>query len=208
MRPADQLAEFVRAGLADGIPPERLGAALAEAGWSEAERHAALTAWAPAAGGLGRPVPRPRAYVSARDAVTYGILFVALVNIAWAIGRLGFDIIEALIPDPGDFYAPPRGVMRFSMAQIAIFLPVFLWLNHRVVRATRGDAGQKRSLVRKWFASVAFIIAVLALLGDAVAVVWALLNGDLTARVAAKAALVALIGGLVLAYLRDELDAG
>ena len=29
--------------------------------------------------------------------------------------NLGFDIIEALVPDAGDFYAPPRGVMRTSI---------------------------------------------------------------------------------------------
>ncbi|MRX51940.1 hypothetical protein GI374_16240 [Paracoccus sp. S-4012] len=207
MRPSDQLAEFVRAGLLAGEAPARLGEALQGAGWSEAEIEGALSAWAPPVPGLGLPVPRPRPYVSARDAVLYGILFLALVNIAWALGALGFDIIDALIPDPGAFGAPPRGVMRFSIAQMTIFLPVFLWLNHRVVRATRNDPGQRRSLVRQWFASVCFVLAVMALLGDAVVVVYALLRGELTARFAAKAVLVAVIGGLVVAYLRDELDA-
>lgn len=207
MQPSDPLAEFIRAGLAAGRAPEQLSAALSTAGWSEAEVEEALAAWQHDPG-LGIPVPRPRPYVSARDAVVYGLLFVTLCNIAWAVGVLGFDIIEALIPDPGDFYAPPRGIMRVSMAQIVTFLPVFLWLNARVVRVTRRDGGQRRSLVRKWFASITVIVAALILLGDAVTTVWALLDGELTARFAAKAALVAVLGVLVLAYLRDEIDAG
>ena len=76
----------------------------------------------------------------------------------------------------------------------------------RTAAATAGDPGRRRSLVRKWFAAVTMLLAALALLGDLVAVVHALLNGELTARFLAKAALVGLIGGLAFAYYRAELD--
>ena len=50
------------------------------------------------------------------------------------------------------------------------------------------------------------IVAVLVFLGDGIYVVYALLSGELTARFAAKAVLVAGVAALVLAYYRDELD--
>ena len=52
-------------------------AALAAAGWSPVEIHEATLAWLPAPPGLP-PVPRPRAYVSAREALIYGLLFLLL----------------------------------------------------------------------------------------------------------------------------------
>ena len=69
-----------------------------------------------------------------------------------------------------------------------------------------GDAGRRRSLVRKWFASVTLLVASLVFLGDGIYVIYALLNGELTARFAAKAALVAGVTALVFAYYRDELN--
>lgn len=207
MTQTDRLADFVHAGLTAGRAPEDLGRALTSAGWSEREIAAALGAWTPAAPGMP-PVPRPRPYVSAGEAVTYGLLFLLLATICWHVASLGFDIIDSLLPEPGDLYDPPRWALRWSIAVLVITVPLFFWLNARVARTTRGDPGKRRSLVRKWLAATTLLLAAVALLSDAVAVIYAFLNGDLTARFLAKAVLVALIGGLALAYYKDELDAG
>ncbi|WP_134724355.1 DUF5671 domain-containing protein [Paracoccus luteus] len=207
MSRSDPLTEFVHAGLAAGRAPQDLQAALARAGWSGREIAEGLDAWLPPGDGLP-PVPRPRPHVSARDAVIYGLLFLTLGAICWHIGALGFAIIDALWPEPGDFYAPPRASMRWSVAVLIAAVPLFLWLNARVTRATGDDPGRRRSLVRRWFAAVTLLLAALALMSDLVAVVYAVLNGDLTARFAAKAVLIAVLGGVVFAWWRDELDAG
>ncbi|AXC48374.1 hypothetical protein DRW48_00440 [Paracoccus suum] len=207
MASREQLAEFIHEGLKQGHPPAQLGEALRAAGWSAREVDAALAAWLPAPAGIAAlPVPRPTPYVSARDAVLYGLLFIALGNVIWGVGALGWQVINQVIPDVGDFYDPPRSAMRWSIASLVVFGPVFWWLNGRVMRQTRTDAGQARSLVRKWLASVVVVLATLTLLGDLVTAIYALLNGDLTARFAAKALWVALLAGVVLVYLRDEVD--
>ena len=205
MAQTDDLTEFVRAGLAAGRARGELDAALTAAGWAPRETAAALDAWAPGPDGLP-PIPRPRAYVSAREALVYGLLFLLLGCICWHVAMLGFRIIDSLIPDTADFYAPPASSMRWNVATLIPTLPLFLWLNRRVSTATAGDPGRRRSLVRKWFAAITLLIASLTLLGDLVAVIYALLNGDLTLRFTAKAALIAVIGGLAFAYYRDELD--
>lgn len=154
-------------------------------------------------------MPRPEPQASAREALVFGLLFLLLGIVAWHVCRLGFVLIDVAVPDLADmnggFY---KGTLRWSMATLIPVVPLFLWLNARVARLTRADDGQRRSAVRKWFASVTLLIAALALLGDVVAVLYALLSGELTPRFAAKAALIAVVGLLVMAYYRDEIDAG
>ena len=207
MTQTDRLADFVLAGLSAGRAPDELGRALTSAGWSEREVASALGAWLPQAPGIP-PVPRPGPYVSAGGAVTYGLLFLLLATICWHVTTLGFDVIDSLLPDYSTIYDPPRSGLRWSVAVLVITVPLFFWLNARVARTTRRDPGSQRSLVRKWLAATTLMLAAVALLSDAVAVIYAFLNGDLTARFLAKAVLVALIGGLALAYYKDELDAG
>ena len=203
MARSDELSDFVRHGLAAGRSREELAAALAQAGWSGREAAEALDGWA-AAPGLP-PVPRPRAYVSAREGLVYGLLFLLLIFICWHLTMLGFQVIDSILPGLEDRYPPPPSALRWSMAALIPSVPLFLWLNRRVA-ATMGDPGRRRSLVRKWFAAVTLLLASLALLGDLVAVIYSALNGELTARFLAKAALIAAIGGLAFAWWRDELD--
>ena len=205
MTRGDELSDFVRAGLAAGRSRDDIAAALGGAGWAPRETAEALDAWMPSATGLP-PVPRPRPYVSAREAVVYGLLFVLLGTICWHIAMLGFKIIDSLLPDVADYYADNPASMRWNIATLLPAVPLFLWLNRRVGAATAGDPGRRRSLVRKWFAAITLLLASLALLGDLVAVVNALLEGELTGRFVAKALLIAVIGGLAFAYYRDELD--
>lgn len=95
---------------------------------------------------------------------------------------------------------------RWSIASLIGFAPLFLVVNRKVARLSQGDAGRRRSLVRKWFASLTLLVASLVFLGDGIYAVYALLNGELTTRFAAKAVLVAAMAALVFTYYRDELN--
>ena len=204
MRQSDQVAGFVRNALQSGRSSAEIDAALSAAGWSPQEREDALGAWVAADG--FPPVPRPRPYVSAREALLYGLLFISLGMIAFHLTQLGFRLIDALLPEDRDSLPYIRAGMRWPMAALITFTPVFLLLNNWVQRRTSADQGRRRSLVRKWFASITLLIAALTLMGDLVVTVYALLNGDITMRFALKALLVAAVAGLVVAYYRDELN--
>lgn len=203
MARSEDLSEFVRRGLVLGRSRDELAAALAQAGWSGREAAEALDGWAVAPG--LPPVPRPRAYVSAREALVYGLFFLLLLFICWHITMLGFQVIDSTLPGLADRYPPSPSALRWNMASLIPAVPLFLWLNRRVAQDTGREAG-RRSLVRKWFAAITLLLASLALLGDLVAVIYSALNGELTARFIAKAALIAVIGGLAFAWWRDELD--
>ncbi len=205
MKPADQLLEFVRDAMVQGGSHDQIAQALADAGWSPPEIAEALHGWQ-AAPGLP-PVPRPRRYASATEALLYGLLFFSLVTVAWNLCDLGMEMLDQLIPDPGEG-RHDRGneALSWPIAALIVFTPLFLYLNGKVATMAQSDAGRRRSLVRKWFASITLMVAALVFLGDGISVVYALLSGELTARFAAKAVLVAGVAALVLAYYRDELD--
>ena len=205
MKPADQLSEFVRDAMAQGGSHDQIAQALTDAGWSATEISEALHGWQ-AVSGLP-PVPRPRPYASASEALLYGLLFLSLSAVTWNICDLGMEVLDRLIADPTDRrYGLTSEALRWPVAALIVFTPLFMFLNSKVAAMAQSDAGRRRSLVRKWFASITLMVAALVFLGDGIYVVYALLSGEMTARFIAKAALVAGVAALVFAYYRDELN--
>ncbi|TVQ04398.1 MAG: hypothetical protein EA338_01490 [Roseinatronobacter sp.] len=207
MKPADQLATFVQDGFRAGHSAQDLRAALAAAGWSEPEIDNALAGWADH--GLRLPVPRPRPSVSAAEAATYALLFFALLSVTWNVVALAFWLVEIWVPeaDGSTGYGTARS-MRWSIAVLVVILPLFLWLQARTDRDARANPGQLRSPTRKKFGAVTVFLAALVLVADAIAVVFAFLNGDMTLQFLIKAAIVALVAGLVIAWFRSFLAEG
>lgn len=205
MRNSDRLAHFVHQALAEGRTRDEVAAALADAGWSRREIADGLAGWADV--DFSPPVPRPRPFVSARDAFLYGLMFVALAMTAWHLTALGMALIDRWLPEAGrtDALARDASGIRWSIASLIVFFPVFLGLNSRAGRAIRSDAGQRRSLVRKGVGYVTLFLAAIAILGDLIYVIYALLNGELTLRFMAKAALVATVAGVIFFYFRADL---
>lgn len=210
MRPNEEMARFVRDALGAGRPRAEVAAALGRAGWAPAEVEGAMGAWAEWQDAEGRalpPVPRPRPTVSAREGFWYGLLFVALAVVSWHLVALAFEVIDALVPDVADTLSAgwagyDRYAVRWSIAALLVFTPVVLWLGRRQERAAAADPGQRRSPVRQSLGHVALLLVALTLLGDLLAILYALLAGDLTARFALKALAVAAVAGAVFAYAR------
>lgn len=204
MRPSDQLAQFVAEALGAGRSRQEIAEALKGAGWAQNEISEALNAWAEVE--FNPPVPRPRPYVSAREAFFFGLMFAALAMTAWHLVALGFNLIDRWVPDveSNNRHAYRLQQMRWSIAALIVFAPVFMALNAKVVRATRGDPGKRRSGVRKWFGYITLFLASISLLGDLLWVIYSLLNGDLTLRVSLKVLVVATVAGVVFLYFKRE----
>lgn len=205
MKPREQLTAFVQDGLRAGHSADVLRAALLAEGWSQTEVSAALDGWSDH--GLGLPVPRPQTQANGHDAVLYGLMFVALLAVTYNLVDLGFDLIAIWLPDPLQDrpYFGATQSMRWSIALLVVALPLFLWLDRRAARALGKDPGQRRAPLRRKFGVLTLFLAALALLGAAVAVVYAGLMGVVTAQFTAKVALVVTIAALVIAWFRDFL---
>ncbi len=201
----DVLVSFVRESLARGRARTEVADVLHRAGWARNQVGDVLGAFADL--DFVIPVPRPRPYLSARDAFIYLVLFSTLYTSAFHVGSLLFDLINIAIPDPlmdPRRAAYARAGMRWSVATLVAVFPVFLYVSWLVGRETADDPAKRQSKVRRWLTYLTLFVAACVLMGDAIVLVYNLLGGELTLRFALKAAAAALIAGGVFAfYLRD-----
>lgn len=203
MRPSDELALFVRESLTSGRTRPEISEALGTAGWSEKERADALDAYADT--GFVPPVPRPRPYVSAKDAFLYGLLFLMLGVSAFSLNNLLFALIHLSFPGEDPTIASEEfNTIRWSISTLIFSFPLFLWLSWLTARAVGKDAGKRRSAIRKTLTYLTLFVAALFVLGDLITLVFYLLSGETTLRFLLKVLSVASIaGGIFGYYLKD-----
>ena len=199
------LDQFVRDALIRGESRPAIEAALASAGWAPEQVRDALEAYAPVVFPI--PVPRPRPYLSAREAFLYLLLFAALYVWAFHLGDLLFDLINGALPDPADatYGVDHRGQsMRLSVASIVIAFPLFLFVARLLSRELARNPVKRQSVVRRWLTYVTLFLAAGVLVADMITLVYHLLGGELTLRFVLKVLVVAgIAGGIFGFYLRD-----
>jgi hypothetical protein len=192
---------FVRDALASGQPRPAIEAALASAGWPVEQVRDALDAYADVA--FPVPVPKPRPYLSAREAFLYLVLFATLYVSAYHLGSLLFDLINHALPDPADArYAVMNlgASMRWSVASLIVAFPVFLFVARLLARELARSPVKRLSAVRRWLTYITLFLAAGIVVGDLIAAVYNVLGGELTLRFALKVLVVGVIAGSVFAY--------
>ena len=201
------LDTFIREALNRGQPRETIAAALVAAGWTQKEVNAALDDYAVT--DLGMAVPKPRPYVSAREAFLYLVLFILLGVVAWNLGSLLFALIDTAIFDELDrandyVFISRESQIRSAISGLVVGTPLFAWLALHVRKQRRTNPAMQRSRVRKWLTYVTLIIASCTLIGDAIALVYSFLSGELSARLILKLLVIAILaGGVFLYFIRD-----
>jgi hypothetical protein len=194
------LVEFVKSALALGESRARIAEVLKKAGWPEDQVAGALGAFADV--DFPAPVPRPKAYGSAREAFLLIVYFSLLGMVATQIGGLSFAWIDRFFADDltRDNYAWQwaSSGLRWSIASLLVGYPIFLFLGWRLAAKKRRDLDRRRSRVRAWLTYVTLIFAAGAFIGDLVAVVFQFLDGGLSTRFAAKAGVVGVISAAIL----------
>jgi hypothetical protein len=200
MNTDDELAGFVREALTRGVPRDLIEQALAEAGWRPEQVRRALANYADVK--FPVPVPRPRPYLSARDAFLYLVLFTALYITAFNLGTLAFRFIERAFPDPAMRAADTgfRHAVRWAVANLIVAFPLFVALSISMQRAIDRDPTKRGSRIRKWLTYLTLFIGAGVLIGDLIALVNGLLSGELTTRFVLKVLVVAAIAGTAFGY--------
>lgn len=204
MAAASVLEEFVREALNRGAKPEAIAAELVAAGWPQSEVDAALAQWTVASFGLA--VPKPKAYVSAREAFLYIVMFCLLGLVAFNLGSLLFALIDDAIEDVLDTTVPEalHGQMRGALAALAVATPLLAGFGWYIGRERRANPAMRQSRVRKWLTYVTLIAAALVFVGDLIALVYNFLSGDLSERLLLKLIVVGVIAaGIFVFFLRD-----
>jgi hypothetical protein len=200
MNADDELAAFVREALLRGVPRAQVEQALTAAGWRAEQVRRALGAYADVA--FPVPVPRPRPYLSARDAFLYLVLFTALYISAFNLGALLFHFIERAWPDPAmrDVDTGFRRAIRWALANLVVAFPLFVVLSVSMQRAIDRDPTKRASRIRKWLTYLTLFVGAGVLIGDLIALVNGLLSGELKTRFVLKVLVVAVIAGTAFGY--------
>jgi hypothetical protein len=207
-----ELELFVREALSRGQSRDAIEAALDQAGWPKEQVRSALGAYSTVE--FPVPVPKPRPYLSAREAFLYLVLFVTLYMAAWHLGSLLFDLINRAFPDPADSDYVLRQTgssMRWSVASIVTSFPVFLYVARHLGRELARNPVKRLSAVRRWLTYLTLFIAVTVLVGDVITLVYTVLGGEFTVRFGLKVLVAAGIAGATFGYYltdlhRDERD--
>ena len=203
----EELSGFLKEGLERGLPREELEKVLLETGWPPDQVRGALGAFADVT--FPVPVPRPKPYLSAREAFIYLVLFSTLYVSAFSLGNLLFELINRAFPDPSADPAfaleASREAIRWSISLLIVTFPVFAlvsWTNDRAVRA---DPTRRLSEVRRWLTYLTLFVAAGILIGDVTSIVYSLLGGEMTTRFVLKVLTVGTIAGAVFGYFVGDL---
>ena len=195
-----RLRDFIDAALRAGKGRDEIAATLAAAGWSPEQVAHGLKGFADLP--FVVPVPRPRAHLSARDAFFYLLLFATLYITAYQLNSMFFSFIELAYPIPGNDYEAPAAErsIRFATASLIVVFPVFLALSMKLSREIRLEPARRLSSVRRWLIYLTMLVASGFIIGDAISLVYSLLNGELTVRFVLKVLVVAAIAGTIFGY--------
>jgi hypothetical protein len=205
---AQDLDQFVRDALLRGCPRPSIEKALMDAGWAPEQARSALTAYAEM--DFAVPVPRPRPYLSAREAFLYLVMFTTLYLSAYHLGELLFELINRHFPDLTRTYENGRiENIRWSVATIIIAFPAFLLLSAKIGRELKRQVIKRQSAVRRWLTYLTLFVAAVVLIVDLITLVDNVLSGEITLRFVLKVLVAGTIAATVFGYYlwdlrRDE----
>lgn len=130
-----------------------------------------------------------------------GALVALYVSLS-ALVAVVFGIINLIYPDAASgyyAYESAQSGIRFGLACLIVFFPVYLVLTRIVNQIRRREHGVYLTLTR-WLIYLSLFVGGAILLGDLVSVLWSFLNGELTARFILKALALLIVIGVALAY--------
>lgn len=192
---------FVRDALGRGESKEAIDAALVSAGWPEEQIRSALSAYADV--GFSVPVPKPRPYLSAREAFLYLTLFTTLYLASYHLGSLLFKLIEQAWPDPADNEYVVMNLadgIRWSTASVITAFPVFLFVARYLDKELARSPAKRLSAVRRWLTYLTLFVAAVVLIVDMTTLVNNVLGGEMTLRFMLKVVVAAVVAGTVFGY--------
>lgn len=197
----ENLSRFIDAARAKGMDSQTLFLLLRSSGWKEREIADAL-----AARELAMSIPERAGVGTARDAFFHLLAFTALY--AWAISLilLLFTFIDFAFPDPsrrGSTYqleAALAGV-RVALATLLVAFPVFIAVWWFLLREVWRFPEKAKSGVRRWLASLTLFVGAVTIGSDVIAVVYRLVEGDLTVRFLLKVGVLLAIAAALFVYL-------
>ncbi len=208
MAASEPLVRFVRDALTAGRSRADIRTALKTAGWSDKHIETALGAFSQAE--FTPPVPQPPSQLSqlaTRNTFICVLLFTAMVFSAIYVTVLGHALVDLWFLDPGDQLDRVMKKLNWAIAVLVVVVPLFIWLTWYDNRQAVVDASYRRSLIRKRLTYLTLFISALVFASDAVLVIYAFLDDQITMRFLLDIGVVSAVSaGVFIFYLRDAED--
>ncbi len=143
--------------------------------------------------------------VTPKDFFLWAFAMISLYWSIFALVALLFAYIDYSFPDVLNAYVDPySGGMRFSMASLVVFFPLYLFVMRFIRKDIAADASRNELWVRRWLIVLTIFIAGLTVAGDLVTLINYFLGGEITTRFVLKVAVVLLIAaGVLMHFIAD-----
>lgn len=153
---------------------------------------------------LDMPVPVPQDGGSARDAFVHLLTFTALYATVISTMMLLFQYINRMLPDAAlgesGQYETDASFIRWLLAVLFVSFPLLAFLWRMLHREFVANPEKLTTGVRRWLTYLTLFVTACAIIGDLIALVFSLLQGEFTLRFFLKVAVVALLTGVPFGY--------
>ena len=195
----EELRQFIKESLEQGIDRESIRNVLLEAGWQERDLRSAFAAFAEV--DFPVAVPRPRPNLHAREAFLYLVSFIALYVFAFSLGSILFSLTDHTFSDSLNRHGSySSSAQATAIAAVIVAFPLYLILMRRLAASVATDPERRQSLVRRWLTYLTLVVGAAIILGDFIALLASLLTGDPTVNFFLKVAAVLLIVVPIFGY--------
>lgn len=134
--------------------------------------------------------------------IQLGSLISLYVSVSALIVLL-FGVINLRFPDEVTSYwadESAREGIRFSIAMLFVFFPIYLWLTRLSNQIRRKEEGGSYTTLAKWLVYLSLLLGGGIITGDLVTILLFFLNGEITVRFILKALALLLVVGATFGY--------
>ena len=145
---------------------------------------------------------------TARDVFLYLLVIITLGIAAGNLWVMLYQFVNIYVPDPAIqqcYGTSCRDTIRFAMASLIVVFPVLVWAWRFLQRDIVLNPEKADSRVRRWLLYFTLFVAAVIMIGDAVALLWSWLQGDLTLQFFLKVLAVLYIFSSIFYYFLKAL---
>jgi hypothetical protein len=145
---------------------------------------------------------------TARDVFMYLLVLIVLAMSAANLGTLLFQYVNIYVPDASIqqcYGTSCTDAIRWSLASIIVVFSVLVWARRFLQRDLAAHPEKSQLWVRRWAFYLTLFVSAGFVIGDAIALLFSWLQGDLTMQFILKALIILYIAGTIFYYFLKSL---